>query len=151
MQKGCRESCGMAKVADPLEQDFDRAIAAGDLDAVEALLPRIMKKKPKRIFAAVEAGDVALVRLLLDAGAPLEGRHHGGTPLLMAIFELTEIAGLEQFKTKREGLVAILELLIERGADVNVRAPDGVSALRLATTLPDSAIADRLRGQGATP
>lgn len=139
----------MAKVVDTLEQDFERAIAAGDLDAVESLLPRIIKKKPKRIFAAIEAGDVALVRLLLDAGAPLEGRHHGGTPLLMAIFELTEIAGIDELKTRQQGLIATIRHLIERGADVHVRAPDGVSALRLAATLKDPEIADLLRSKGA--
>ena len=139
----------MGKTPDTLDQDFERAIAAGDLDAVESLLPAIVKKKPKRLFAAIEAGDEALVRRLLDAGAPLEGRHHGGTPLLIAIFELTEIAALDEFKHKAEGLVAIIRLLVERGANVHARAPDGVGVLRLAATLKDPAVADFLRSHGA--
>lgn len=139
----------MSPARTKLELEFDAAIASGDLDAVEALMPRIVKKKPKLLFRAIEAGDVSRVRSLLNAGAALEGRHLGGTPLLIAVFELTEIERLPEFQAKKQSLLSIITLLIDRGADIHVRAPDGVSVLRLATTLADQTLAETLRARGA--
>jgi hypothetical protein len=130
----------MKKTLAMYEREFEEAIAAGDLDAVEGLLPKVGKKKAKSIFRAIERADVGLAERLIRAGVPLEGRHFGGTPLLMAVFELTDIDRVEGFAEKKANLVAIITMLVRGGADVRAWAPDGVSVLHLASTLRDPAV-----------
>jgi ankyrin repeat protein len=47
--------------------------------------------------------------------------------------------------------LALVELLAERGADMNARDQDGATALAIAERCPDSAIAEFLIRDGATP
>ena len=75
-------------------------------------------------FAACLAGDVKLVRTLLDNGFR---PNRGDDDLYTALHRLTEV-----FRPKVHGAVA--QLLVERGADVNADHPatDGWTPLHLA-------------------
>ncbi|MGV3523257.1 MAG: hypothetical protein ACO1RX_03485 [Candidatus Sericytochromatia bacterium] len=139
----------MRKTIKEYEQEFEQAIASRNLEAVEALIPKLLKKKSKLIFQAIENADVDLVRTLIQSGIPLEERYFGGTPLLTAVFELTEIERLAEYEEKKKNLITIIHLLVEKGANINARAPDGVSVLRLASTLHDQQIPDYIRSMGA--
>ena len=76
-------------------------------------------RRPTPLLWAVEAGWVAVVRVLLDNGAGLEMRNNRGeTPLLLAC---------EKQKTD------VAQLLIERGAQVEARDREGQTALVRAT------------------
>lgn len=97
------------------------AAREGNPDAVAALLkfrPRLGRRNAvgdSALMLAVLKGESAVVKLLLDAGAPVN--HDGWTPLMYAAFE---------------GRTEILERLIAGGADVNALAPNQSNALMLA-------------------
>ena len=83
---------------------------------------------------AAAQGHDEILRIVLDAGAPIEGRdRNGATPLLFAVME---------------GRRAATETLLARGADPNARVK-GYSALRLATLRRHADVADILRRYGA--
>src|SRR6185503_17916768 len=64
--------------------------------------------------AAVHGGHVEAARLLLDAGADVNGDAGGGPPIYHAV---------------RRGHAAVVELLIGRGADLRVRSVAGNTLL----------------------
>lgn len=71
------------------------------------------------LHAAVAGRDAAAVRHLLEAGAEVSVRQHGGfTPLMAAAMHGDE---------------AIIRLLLDHGADAQAPADDGQTALDLAT------------------
>lgn len=91
------------------------------------------------LLRAVERGDVAMVRLLLDRGADPDGSctcDGGESPLWVAV---------AQHETE------IVDELLARGADADVRAFEGVSALDVARMRGYDDIAERLLANGATP
>lgn len=72
-----------------------------------------------------------LVALLLDSGADVNARQHGGyTPL---------------HETAQNGDAALTALLLERGADVRVTTDDGKTAAQLAQEAGHDDLADQLR------
>jgi ankyrin repeat protein len=107
----------------------------GDQSNVTTLLvadPRAVKMRgtdgATPLMYAVQHGDLAAVRMLLDAGAdPNAADHAGATPLLWAVDDLE--------KTR---------LLIERGARVNARSADGRTPLMVAAGRHGSAPVVRL-------
>lgn len=74
------------------------------------------KKKPP-IWAAVEEGDEAAVRQLLEEGCDHEEKHNGWSPLM---------------KAAEEGHVDIMQRLLDRGADMEVANRKGRTALSFA-------------------
>ncbi len=69
---------------------------------------------------ALRRGDLAEVRTLLDAGADLQGADENGyTALLQAIYG------------RKDNLLALLQLLVDRGAELNAISRYGESALRV--------------------
>ena len=91
------------------------------------------------LLRAVERGDVAMVRLLLDRGADPDGActcDGGESPLWVAV-------------AQRE--TEIVDELLRRGADADVRAFEGVSALDVARMRGYDDIAERLLANGASP
>lgn len=141
----------MAKAKKDHEAAFDAAMASGDLEAIEALFPLLLKKKAKSIFRAIEQADVRLTEKLVKAGASLEVRHFGGTPLLMAVFELTDIDNVAGFDDKKAKLAAIVKILVQHGADRHARASDGTSVLELAAFLKDKSIYDFISAYEGSP
>ena len=69
----------------------------------------------EQLIQAAKAGNVGLVKSLLDKGASVNAKAaDGATPLIWA-------AG--------EGLLEVVRVLLERGADANMEAPGGERAL----------------------
>ncbi|MEI8363692.1 MAG: hypothetical protein WCG35_10815 [Betaproteobacteria bacterium] len=127
-----------------VELAFDKAIADRNVNAVEELLPQMLKIKPKGLFQAIENADIQCVRLLVKSGISLESRFRGGTPLLHAIFELSEIEPLQYQKGDIENLLEIINYLLDQGADINACAPDGTSVGHLASCLRNKDIENKL-------
>ena len=111
-----------------------RAIAEGDIEAAKSLLgancdPNERLQGAERnefagflklltftfLFAAAQCGTKEIARLLLDAGARVDvgSSLHNEAPLIVAV---------------DQGFVAIVELLLERGANINLKTGQGVSA-----------------------
>lgn len=88
------------------------------------------------IMAAVKSGDPELVEAFLKADISLElGDRFGNTPLMYAA---------------RAGYTRIVTKLIRKGADVNARDPNGVTALTKAIVGNRIAVIQVLRQNGAT-
>lgn len=94
------------------------AVAGHHAGVVRALLARGASASPAQespLIAAARAGDVDVVELLLDHGAPIEPRDHlGRGPLYWAAYL---------------GHRAVVELLLDRGADVHARDQRGDTPL----------------------
>lgn len=87
-------------------------------------------------WASVEAG-LEIVEALLDGGADIDAEDiHGYTPLLLAC------------RGTHDG-AAKAKLLIERGADVNLAGPNGVTALMFAADTPYIPLLSHLVEAGA--
>jgi ankyrin repeat protein/L-ascorbate metabolism protein UlaG (beta-lactamase superfamily) len=120
------------------------AVAAGDAARVTALLrgrPELVRAadaNPTRdlpLHTAAVAGRVEIARLLLDAGAEVDGFDADeSTPL--------HVAALNR---RRE----MVDFLIERGADVNRRDRNGAYALSFAVSGRDSVVVRRVLEAGA--
>lgn len=83
---------------------------------------------------ALETGDVAALREILDRGGDVNARdHHGQTALMRAA---------------HAGQRELTELLLSHGADANVTAKYGLSALMLAVVARREDVARRLAGSG---
>ena len=84
---------------------------------------------------AITRGDVEAARRLLQAGEDVDSRdRHGQTALMLAA---------------HRGQQALLEVLIENGANLNVTAKYHLSALMLAVVAGHTEIARRLAQAGA--
>lgn len=93
-----------------------------------------LANQPLHASAAGQA-PVELLALLLDAGADVNAREHGGfTPIQQCA---------------ENGDLAAVQLLLARGADVRAQADDGRTALSFALTGEHEAIASLLREHGA--
>ncbi len=120
------------------------AVAAGDRARVEALLrtdPALVRLRSDNrdaelpLHVAAGTGDVAMVRLLVEAGAEVDGLDvDESTPLHVAA--LHRHAGAVRY-------------LLERGADVNRRDRNGAYALSFAVSGRDTAIVRAVLEAGA--
>jgi hypothetical protein len=90
------------------------------------------------LILAARAGDRNIVRLLLQAGAPvnLQAEDRGST----ALIDCTAGKNTD-----------IMKLLLDAGADVNLKSKDGQSALILAVGLNDEVSVEMLLKAGANP
>jgi ankyrin repeat protein len=105
------------------ETELVQAARKGDLEKVQQLLSRGGTHDSMALWIAAGLGHVEIVRLFLDAGAPIEFRLQdagGYTPLLVAT---------------SEGKLEVMQLLLDRGADPNVRDDKGNPALATAATV----------------
>lgn len=79
-------------------------------------------------WRAAQSGDTELIQRLLDAGAdPLIATDNGTTPLMVAA-GIGWVEGVT-YEWSREQNLKTVNLLLEHGADVNVRDKDGRTAL----------------------
>lgn len=87
---------------------------------------RSWRRRGTMLHAAAARGHVEVARMVLDAGAAVEAVSddpfvRGATPLLVAA---------------RGDHVAVMKLLVERGANLHHRTPDGEDALSFAANAP---------------
>jgi Ankyrin repeats (3 copies) len=137
-----------AKPAKPAKPPAERTIKSffkllelGKLDDVEKQLPKLgpnlryntgYGEEPALVAAAgARAANVDVVRVLLDAGAEIEGTDSRGQTALHAAC--------------KEGSLGIVELLVDRGASLTAKTEDGLRPYALAKTAP---IRKRLRAAG---
>ena len=86
------------------------------------------------IWEAAEEGSIEAVKQHLAAGADVNAKRYGWTPLHYAVYY---------------GHKEIAELLIAKGADVNVKNEDGETPLDWANWRSHAETADLLRKHGA--
>lgn len=114
---------------------FVSAAYAGDLVVVRLFVETGMSvgtansRGGTAMSAAISAGQMAVVRYLIDQGASV-----GGTDLLVAV---------------RGNSFEMVEFLVEQGADVNAAGSDGYTALHFAASEGLLELAQYLIGQGA--
>lgn len=110
------------------------------------------------LFFAIQRGDLASVKILLDAGAPVNGRTPDGvSPLLLALMKWNEggkryivTCGFKQLTFAPE--VPIANLLLDRGAAVNVADDAGYTPLHAAAfALVPRARTDACRDPASEP
>jgi len=148
----------------PLAQ-FMQAVRNGDIEAVRTLIAHVDLNISGALHEAVKAGNTALVRLLLQAGAdPLQRDHQGVTCLRLAeqcgwprivsaLLKAAEIRSLsvpmKLHEAAEHGLLAKVYQLIRAGVDVNERDAQGLSALHLAARHGHRDIVQALLNAGA--
>ncbi len=111
---------------------LDLAAARANVEAVGALLAA--GAQVGTLHAAVGGGSAEVVRALLDAGAPVDGRDRAGfTPLHQAVCQ---------------GDAPLVALLLSRGADATAELHD-TGALALARRGREPRIVGLLRQKGA--
>ena len=115
----------------------------GCLDCVQALLDAGAKLNERSknamqnmpLHAAAAGRHSEIVRILLERGAWVNARQHGGWTALHA--------------AAQNGATALAELLIAAGADVNARADNNQTPLDLALTKAQQQMVDILEHYGA--
>lgn len=90
---------------------------------------------------AVERQDVTLVRTLLDAGAPADLHYKDGRSALASAIDGSSSQSTEAAR--------IVELLVQHGANVNRRLPDGRSPLFAAAETGDLRVVKTILAAGA--
>src|SRR5690606_23373742 len=134
-------------------EDFFEAAETGDVAALANLLDRGMpvdaadRQGYSALMYAARAGQLEAVRLLLERGAKVNARNAlGETALMLAAFNGHQVtmafllrlgatvdAGEGQWSAlhyaAHQNRVEVLRLLLERGADPNSRAVNGITPL----------------------
>jgi ankyrin repeat protein len=87
------------------------------------------------LHAAAAGRHAAIVALLIEHGAPVDARQHGGWTALHA--------------AAQNGDLAMAEILISAGADVSARAENNQCALDLALTKGHQSMVEFLEAHGA--
>ena len=155
------------------EQKLFEASEFGQLNIVEGLLKKPVDINAKvgpdgknALIAAATNGNHAIVKLLLEHGAELEGKCAGRTALMCAIMrtqcETVELLHAKaNIETRNEdnqtplisacivGNVEIATLLIDTGADIDAEQSKGWNALYWATSCKNQDCIDLLVSKGA--
>jgi hypothetical protein len=132
------------------ESKFRDLILRDDVDAVKLFLEAGMPVEAENALTeAVERGNPAMVKLLIDAGANVNKRDRSGGPLVMLATEKPEIMKLliaahadvniaNNYKVDalaeaaEQGHDDVVKMLLAAGAKVNHRNPYGGTALSVA-------------------
>lgn len=124
-----------------LERVVERAARQADVSVLEELLHRGGTRfRPKidaeNVSAALLAGDPHLVRTLLAAGVPPNGRWEGWPFLVLAALS---------------GRAESIDVLLAQGAKIDATGPHGVTPLMAAALSGDAAGVERLLQAGCDP
>ena len=123
----------------------------------------------EQLAAAATQGDVQAVRYLIALGADLDGGgREGFSPFVAAamlsheeVAELLMEAGADVTTPDKSGVTPLMQVMsacpssafvqkmIDRGANVNAKAPNGVTALSLATAVNCTPVVATLKKAGA--
>lgn len=153
------------------------AARMGDLEKVKHLVGKVDDINAREkvvgngytaLFNAASAGHTDVVKFLIEKGAKLNERPGEATPLIMAswgghtdtVLVLLHAGSNPNAKDEsgwsalahaaRKGYFDIARLLIENGADVNVRLPDGNTPLSWAKAKKNQKMIDLIKSAGAT-
>ena len=129
----------------------------GHLDVVKLLLERgaqieaVDEEERTPLMMAVKYGHIEIVMLFLDHGAKLETKAYSNATALLFACGAYDYSGWDD---KPEGKVRsnkikILEMLLMRGANINVKDKYGKTPLGVALDSEESEIARILRKHGA--
>jgi hypothetical protein len=127
----------MPRFASPLDMELMRAAAGGIASEVTALLARgavadaVDPARTTALLVAAREGHREVARLLLAAGADVNGRGGAMTPLSAAVLQ---------------GHIQVAALLLRHGADVNAGGVGGLPALMNAVKINRVDIAALLLG-----
>jgi ankyrin repeat protein len=124
----------------PQQEQFVDAASHGDLAQMAALLASGAELNGNGTYwnalhAAIESMNEATARFLLSAGANPNWKCGGATPLIHAIdIEIDSVNQRLQRAPREEELPdpVITRLLLEHGADPNLRDPDGQTPFEFA-------------------
>jgi ankyrin repeat protein len=97
---------------------------------------------------AALAGDITLMRLLLDKGADANIASFAGTTPLMAAAGVNWMGG-QTFTESKEALMEAVQLCLDKGADVNAKNSMGVTAVIGAANRGSDDILELLVKKGA--
>lgn len=128
------------RLASPLDRELLQAAARGDANAVKAALAQgaqanaVDELGRTALLLAATDGDLEAARVLLRAGADVQGRDGPFTPLGAAALR---------------GHAPMVRLLLARGAAVDASAPQGLTPLQHAVKLNHLAVAELLLKAGA--
>ena len=135
--------------------DAVRALLAAGADNVDA---RELSRGQTALMWAAAQGHPGVVRLLVDHGADVHARSEARSLLVSLGGRGADRAGnlpLGGFTpllfAARQGSVESARLLLDAGADVNETAPDGASALVVASFSGHGELAAYLLSRGAAP
>ncbi len=109
------------------------AVVTGKLEEVQKTLgggakaDNVKDGEESSLFAAIEANDPSIIRLLLEKGAPVNRKNKAGQMPL-------NVAAQKKFKNKgdAEKSDSILGMLLDFGADINSKDKEGMTPLMLA-------------------
>lgn len=125
------------------EQQLFEAIEAADAEAVKAILAKGASPNAKggtwsrpALLEAGQKNQLAIVEALLGAGANANATSSSGWPVLAELISATC-----DFD--------IVKALVEAGSDVNMKAPTGVTPLRIAEARGSQDVIALLRAHGA--
>ncbi len=126
--------------ASPPKKAGAKPRAASKTDASKATLPQ-------RLIQAVQQGDADEVETLLATGGNPNAVDTQGRPLLVqaVLSGKPDIIG----NTEKMGDADIVLLLLERGAKINARGPNGNTAFALSATVGNKEICELLIQRGA--
>ncbi|WP_035678662.1 ankyrin repeat domain-containing protein [Flavobacterium limnosediminis] len=82
------------------------------------------------LFVAISKGDVATVKKFVEYGVDVNETKNGMTPLMFAV---------------RYNNAEIAKILIEKGADISVKDPNGRTALQLAEAVKATQVAEVIK------
>jgi len=139
--------------------DLTPPVVSGSVEAIKMLLShgadpnkRLSSKIIKRVYnpgdprldegatafmRAAKGGDVAVMRLLLEAGAdPTLTQKNGNTPIILAAGLASTRSGNNPDHGTEEGAIEAIKLCIERGLDVNATNAAGDTAVHAALSSP---------------
>lgn len=146
LEHGANPNSG--KVIDEYKTILAGTAENGKVDVVKLLLEHGAKLKGSNaLVVAAERGQLDVVKFLVELGEELEidemGVEHPTDP------RETEDMGSALHKAATEGHKGIVELLLEHGADINLKDVQGRTPLTLARDNSRSEIADLLQKHGA--
>lgn len=126
-----------ASAAAPSRDEMLQIIKSDDVTALDAALADGLDVNTKLddnditlLHFAILSNSHGVIRELVDAGADIEAESSAGTPLYMALmFSRTDTDA-----PRRESKGEIIDLLLEKGANVNALSEWGDSPLNLATS-----------------
>ena len=137
----CSVFCGMnAAPASVSAEDFFGMIAEGDrIEVMSAIVGGFdinvydMKVGSTPLLHAIRRASPEMVELLLDSGADVNlndfKNAEGTSPLMLAVMFACAPAGPRMTPERRRGAMKILDMLIERRADINYIEAGGMTAL----------------------